>query len=187
MSRILKILLLVVAIILTPILWFIYITIWQVGWPYGEVVVVSVWTYVTDFPRFASLQPYASELTLLPAPATFVASYQNPHSGIIGDSYGLNRERDYTFKTVQSPQSVFSFYNSQLTRRGWKEDDYSDSPPFTESDNADTVMWQRPGTNSDTLFYSVAYYFGSGTPVNDLYPNLLALTIESDPNNKLGK
>lgn len=150
-------------------------------------VLVAVWAWHqhSDSVRFASLGPYASELTLLPAPATLVDTHQTSESGPLnagGPDYTLSIERDYAFKTLQSPQTVFSFYNTQLTGRGWQLDP---SRTNTPDDSANRFTWMRAGTHSDTIFYIVIYYYdGSAPPVyggGTAAP--LELEIKSEPNN----
>jgi hypothetical protein len=153
-------------------------------------VLVAVWAWHqhSDSVRFASLQPYASELTLLPAPATLVGSYQTSESGSFnagGPNYTLSIERDYTFKSSVSPQAVYDYYYWQLGPRGWVPDASQTNTPNNSSENEFT--WQRAGTHSDTIFYTVTYYpngsappaYGGGTVAP------LELEIESDPTNTL--
>jgi hypothetical protein len=148
-------------------------------------VEASAWQRHSDSVRFASLQSYASELTLLPAPATPSGSYQTSESGLLnagGPDYTLSIERDYTFKSPVSPQTVYSYYNSRLANRGWSLDA---SQTNTPNNSTNSFTWTRAGTYSDTIFYTVTYYYdGSAPPVygGGTAPPL-QLEIESVPNN----
>lgn len=163
------------------------------GVPAAMILLVAalvVQWFVGDALRFGSLQPYTSTLTLLPAPATFVASDQKSQSSWFGSSYGLNRERDYSFTSEQSPASVYSYYESQLVALGWQHGQYTQTS-FDSANSHAIFSWQRPGTHSDTLFYTVDYNYGGARPYWSApyshYSNVLALTLESEPNDKLGK
>jgi hypothetical protein len=143
---------------------------------------VAVWALHrhSDSARFASLQPYASELTLLPAPATLLGTHQNPVSSALGDDYGLNIERDYTFKSPVPSQAVYNYYNSQLTNRGWSLDASQTNAPNSSTNR---FTWMRAGTHNDTIFYTVTYYYDGSAPPKygggTAAP--LELEIESDP------
>lgn len=176
MSRTTKIILLIVA---APFALVALLAIW------GTIILIVAltWHSHSDSQRFASLQPYASQLTLLPAPATLVGTHQNASSSSLGESYGLNIERDYTFKSPVSPQAIYTYYSAQLTSRGWLLDVSQTNTPNSSSENK--FSWQRAGTHGDTIFYTVIYYpdgsappaYGGGTAAP------LELEIESEPNN----
>ena len=138
------------------------------------VVAVRAWEIIGDTLRFASLQPYKSELSLLPVPATSDGSFQQSHSSDLGQSYGLYIERDYTFKTPVSPQAVYDYYYWQLGPRGWIPD-----PPQTNTPNSSNnrFTWVRAGSHGDTLSYVVDYVIGAPTSQPEApYTNVLELT-----------
>ncbi len=151
--------------------------------PFVLIGLLIAYQIASELLRFESLNPYVSELSQLPAPAKLVSKDQLPVSPVISYNSSLYRERDYAFDSTVSGQTVYDFYNAQLTSHGWKLYQPGTNTP-NDMDNA--FEWRRAGSHGDTISFLVTYYIGSDQlpPTYD-HSNALELTLETDINGTL--
>ncbi|MGD1057371.1 MAG: hypothetical protein ABR992_08155 [Solirubrobacteraceae bacterium] len=151
--------------------------------PFALIGLWIAYQIASELLRFESLNPYASELSQLPAPAKLVSIDQLPVSPPLGYNSSLYRERDYAFDSTVTGQAVYNYYNAQLTNRGWKLYQPGTNTP---NDMDNEFEWRRAGSHGDTISFLLTYYIGSDQlpPTYD-YSNALELRLETDINGTL--
>lgn len=118
-------------------------------------VVIPGWQ---NYQRFLYVQRLAPQLTLVPAPATLVGKSQVTQPQILSTAVYI--EYDYRLDRTISSAELQSYYDSQLTKRGWVSDGGANVIADTPSSANIYVSYHQPGQHNDSVGYSAHYFNG---------------------------